>query len=389
MGTTEELDPEGYLIERAREILGEEIPFVFTGDIHDVTTARMLRNADGMAIYHTYPPPTSQTPAEGPPNSLCACWKVAWPVIARAVVPALVRGNELITETGLFGNQVRFAKSLYDNPKVLNAGMQIGNPFTDVPEVCSQAIVITDGDEELAREFALKMAREFWPNRAKMQGVFTGLEESVREAANLESPIMFTDAADAPSSGSPGDSNAIIEEIVRQGQRYSVLAPIVDTPTAAKAHELGGGATFPAMVGGDQDPRYTPLELELTAQSLYEGDDFPLESWGGHKDPGLTAVLTSANLTMDVHSNPINLVDRALFFANGLDPKDFHATVVKSPHCEPPFFEDYVTRNFNVDAPGSTSANLPTLGHTNVKRPIYPLDEDVEYTGTVEIYTRG
>ena len=55
MGTTEELDPEGYLIERARAILGEDIPFVFTGDIHGVTTARMLRHTNGMAIYHTYP----------------------------------------------------------------------------------------------------------------------------------------------------------------------------------------------------------------------------------------------------------------------------------------------------------------------------------------------
>jgi microcystin degradation protein MlrC len=310
------------------------------------------------------------------------------PVIARATVPALVRGNELITETGLFGNQVRCAKSLHNNPKVLNAGMQIGNPFTDVPEVCSQAIVITDGDEELARESALKMAREFWPNRAKMQAIFTPLEESVREAANLDSPIMFTDAADAPSSGSPGDSNAIIEEIVRQGQAYTVLAPIVDAPTAEKAHRRGTGATFIATVGGDQDPRYRPLELELTVQSIYEGDGFPLETWGGHEDPGNTAVLTSGNLTLVVISNPINLVDRALFFANGLDPKDFHATVVKSPHCEPQFFQDYVTRNFNVDAPGSTSANLPSLGHTNVKRPIYPLDEGVEYTGEVEIFTR-
>jgi microcystin degradation protein MlrC len=267
--------------------------------------------------------------------------------------------------------------------------MQIGNPFTDVPEVCSQAIVITDGDEELARESALKMAREFWPNRAKMQGVFTGLEESVREAANLESPIMFTDAADAPSSGAPGDSNAIIEEIVRQGQTYSVLAPIVDDWTAARAHQVGVGGIFESTVGGRSDSRYTPLNLSLKVVRLYEGEGFPLESWGGHEDPGLTAVVKARNLTLVVISNPINLVDRALFFANRLNPKDFHATVVKSPHCEPQFFQDHVPRNFNVDAPGSTSANLPSLGHTNVKRPIYPLDEDVEYTGTVEIYTRG
>ena len=82
-------------------------------------------------------------------------------------------------------------------------------------------------------------------------------------------------------------------------------------------------------------------------------------------------------------------VDRALFFAHGIDPRDFHPIVVKSPHCEPRFFDEWVEENINVDAPGATSANLTTLGHTNCARPMFPLDEDAGFVPTVERFSRS
>ena len=43
--------------------------------------------------------------------------------------------------------------------------------------------------------------------------------------------------------------------------------------------------------------------------------------------------------------------------ANGLDPQDFDLVVVKSPHTEPHMYDLWVEKNFNVDAPGATSAD--------------------------------
>ena len=99
-------------------------------------------------------------------------------------------------------------------------------------------------------------------------------------------------------------------------------------------------------------------------------------------------VLQSDNITFVVFSRPINLVDRAPFYANGLDPKKFHSIIVKSPFCEPEFFDDWCQMNFNVDAPGSTSADLPSLGHTICARPMFPLDENVEFTPQPQVYSR-
>lgn len=51
-------------------------------------------------------------------------------------------------------------------------------------------------------------------------------------------------------------------------------------------------------------------------------------------------------------------------------------------------FADWA-RMLNVDVDGSTSANLPRLGHTRCGRPIFPLDNGVSMKVEVEVYRRG
>jgi microcystin degradation protein MlrC len=106
-------------------------------------------------------------------------------------------------------------------------------------------------------------------------------------------------------------------------------------------------------------------------------------------DAGPTAVLTWDNFTVVVFSKTLSLFDRAMYFANGLNPQDFDLIVVKSPHTEHHMFEAWADCNFNIDVPGATSANLPTLGHTICARPIYPLDPDVAFTPKATLYGAG
>ena len=87
-------------------------------------------------------------------------------------------------------------------------------------------------------------------------------------------------------------------------------------------------------------------------------------------------------------SRPVSLYDRSLFLGHGQDPTRFDAVVVKSPHCQPHFFNTWAAQTLHVDAPGSTSANLPYLGHTVCARPIFPLDANVTFAPKVRIYQR-
>ena len=388
MSAANELDPEGYLLAESRKILGEEIPIVYTQDIHGVTTAKMLKHADGVSVYHTYPHVDfADTGSRAAKQLLRQLNDGTKPVVVRVPIPALVRGEQLITESGLFGNQVSYLKELHNDPRILNAGFQIGNPFTDVPELCSQVLVVTDNDEEFAKEVALKAASEFWDNRLEMQADLDPLEESIAKAAKLKGPVIFTDAADAPSSGASGDSNAIVVEMIRQDYPHTVLVPIVDASAVVRAVEKGIGGRITAKLGGNLDRRFTPVEVKATVISASDGT-FPLEKWPSIEHAGPTVVLEAGKMTFVVFSRPINLVDRAPFYANGLDPQKFHSIIVKSPFCEPEFFDDWCEINLNVDAPGSTSADLPSLGHTICARPMFPLDEVVEFVPEPEVYSR-
>ncbi|MBM3264082.1 MAG: M81 family metallopeptidase [candidate division Zixibacteria bacterium] len=391
MQAENEDDPEGFLLEEARRILGERISFVVSLDLHGILTDRMLRHSDAVVAYHTYPHVDFWETGER------AGWLMqhilfdgARPVTARVKIPALVRGNELITETGAIRHCIRLAKEIEAESGGLSAGVMWGNPFTDVPELRTNSFVVMDGDVDRAQGLAVELADRFWQHRERMQVALTDLEESIRIAAGVSSgTVVLMDAADATSSGASGDSNAILAEMIRQGYRGRVLAPIFDPSAVRKAFAAGIGAPVSVTVGGAFDPtRFRPLALDARVRLLSDGK-FRSESFGWPWDAGDTAVLQADNLTLVVGTRPVSLFDRSFFYAHGQDPRRFDTVVVKSPHCEPHMFADWCAKLIDVDAPGATSANLRSLGHVRCPRPIFPLDAGVAFAPVVEVFGRA
>ncbi len=382
-------DTEGRILLEIRKILGEQVPIVVSLDLHGILTARMLELSDAIAVYHTYPHVDFVQTGERAARLLLKLLdRQARPVTARVRIPALVRGDELITETGLFGRSIRHAQRVENGPQGLSAAMFIGNPFTDVPDLASNAVVVTDDAPERASREALQMAAGFWEVRAELHANLTSLEESVRLAMETGGHVVLTDAADATSSGAPGDSNAILRALVEAGCTRTLLAPIVDAPAVRAAFAAGVGREISVRVGGSIDPRFQPLPLRATVRMLSDGR-CPSESDGAIWNAGDTAVLESGPVTLVVTSRPVHLYDRSLFLAHGQDPARFGIVVVKSPHCQPQFFAARANLLVNVDAPGATSANLRSLGHRRCARPVFPLDEDVTFEPRVTLFQRN
>jgi microcystin degradation protein MlrC len=390
MGADGELDPEGWILKQVRALAGPAVPIVMSLDLHGILTDRMLKQVDGLAIYHTYPHVDfADTGARAARLLLKLLAGGVKPSIARVTIPALVRGDELITKSGCYGDMIREAQRIERDGTALAAGLMIGNPFTDVPELCSQAIVMTDDDPEAAQREAVRLAEMFWPERHRMQGKFVTLERAIRQARTMKGPVLFTDAADATSSGASGDSNLIIKAVRDLGYPGRVLAQIVDEPAARAAHKAGVGAEIEVDLGGSLDPRrFAPMRVKARVKLLSDGKA-RLETMRAPLDAGPTAVLVFDNTTVVVMSRTVSLFDRALYYSNGLDPQDFDAIVVKSPHTEFHMYDQWVEKNFNIDIPGATSANLPTLGHTICARPVFPLDEGVTFMPKPVIYARG
>jgi microcystin degradation protein MlrC len=391
MAAENEDDPEGYLLQETRRILGETIPIVVSLDLHGVLTDRMLQHTDAIIAYHTYPHVDFfETGVRAARLLLRILAGEVRPVTARVRIPALVRGDQLITETGLFGQMIRHAQAVENSLGGLSAGMFIGNPFTDVPALATYSFAVTDGDAARAEREALKMAHDFWKVRHELHANLTGLNEAVEIAKQTtQGTVILVDAADATSSGASGDSNAILWALVDARYKGHALLPMVDPPAVIEAFKAGIGMTIRTPIGGALDKRrFKPMEIEAKVRMLSDGR-FVNESHGTIWNAGHTAVLEAGNIMLVVTSRAVSLYDRSLFLAHGQDPRHFDLVVVKSPHCQPHFYRDWAACMVNVDALGSSSANLPTLGHTRAERPLFPLDEYVNFEPKVKIFQRS
>ncbi|MEZ4870092.1 MAG: M81 family metallopeptidase [Caldilineaceae bacterium] len=392
MSAEGEPDPEGYLLHKLRQIVGEEIPIVISLDLHGILTARMLQESNAIVAYHTYPHVDFfETGVRAARLLLQILAGAVKPVTARVYIPALVRGPELITATGRFGQIIRQAQQMESATAGLAAGMFIGNPFTDVPDLATNSFVVADSDVAWAKAAALELAEHFWRVRAELYQPLITLEEAVATAQSLvdQGTVVFVDAADATSSGASGDSNAILRGLAASGYIGRALLPLVDPQAVAAAFAGGIGAQIQVTLGGRLDPaRFTPLPVTATVRMLSDGEfNSETSNWPWHA--GHSAVLQVGQHTVIATSRPVSLFDRALFYAHGQNPQRFDVVVVKSPHCEEHMFAAWAKAMLNVDVDGSTSANLPRLGHTQCRRPIFPLDQEVTFIPQVEVYQRG
>jgi microcystin degradation protein MlrC len=242
----------------------------------------------------------------------------------------------------------------------------------------------------MAEQEAIRITESFWPNRHQMRVPLISLDEMANRMLEAnQGTIAIVDAADATSSGASGDSNAILKKLIECGYQGRTLLPIVDASAVLQAFEAGVGATIQTQVGGTLDAgRFKPMKIEGRVRHLSDGL-FRSESFGEVWDSGPSAILECDNFTLAISSRAVSLYDRSFFYSLGQNPRNFDAVVVKSPHCQHHMFADWCQEMLNVDAPGSSSANLAYLGHTRCPRPIFPLDQDVALKPVAKIFSRG
>jgi microcystin degradation protein MlrC len=149
--TSEDNDPEGYLLAEVRKIIGN-VPMVGSFDLHGIITEKMMENLNGLAVQHTYPHVDMPQVGAAAAQQLLALMGDAEGAIApkliRVRVPALVRGDNMVTapheNVGYVDSLMKRIIALEAEPGVIAAALCWGNPFTDVPELLSQVLVLVD-----------------------------------------------------------------------------------------------------------------------------------------------------------------------------------------------------------------------------------------------------
>ena len=374
MAGESEDDPEGLLLRKVREVVGT-IPLVASIDLHAILTDRMLDLIDVVVPFHTYPHVDQYETGERAARCLLKLLDGGVkPEVVTVKLPLLVRGDELITATGKYGDAIRMCQEIEASETGLSAGVNIGNAFTDVPELRTNVLVVRDNDRNQAQEDAGKIASFMWEHRELFRAELISVEQSIGVAQSNPGLTVFSDAADATASGASGDSNAILKALVASEFNGRCLVPIVDQPAVEQAVAAGEGARIRVALGGTLDPaRFQPLELEVEVLRLYDGHfayENGLPGFGGR-----IAVVRQHNIDVLIVERSLFFVGQQVFASHGCDPAEYRIVVVKSPNGFRPYYDSIASAICAVDVVGSTSANLPSLPYKKVARPIFPLDD--------------
>jgi len=273
----------------------------------------------------------------------------------------------------------RQLQALERRPDVLAAGIATVQPWLDIPELGSAVVVTTDGQPELAKRLCGELATQLWQRRREYLPELVTVEEGVRLAHDQASGlVVLSDAADATTSGAPGDSVWILRELLKSQWPRPVLVTVVAPDIVEAAAQQGVGAMWSGEIGGVRDWRFgIKLPLTATVERLFEAR-FVLSGHLGRNlaiDMGPSAVLRVGEVRIVVTSRSGPHFAPELFRAAGFDPYAAAVVVAKSPCGFRAMFERQAAAIYSVRAPGCAPPNFWEYEYAQIPRPLWPWDE--------------
>lgn len=394
MAADEHPDVEGEILEAIRKLIGPAIPLVSTLDLHANITSRMVASADALVLYHSIPHvDIYETGIRGAAVLRRILVDGAKPTTAFVKVPASFPAEKANSElaTGMSAEFKRKVQAWEARPEVLAAGLATVQPWLDIPEFGSAVMITTDNNPALAESLCSELASELWARRKEYLPELFTAEEGVQKA--IEHPdglTVLSDAADATTSGAPGDSVWILRELVKHDWPRPVLLTVVSPEVVQKAEALGAGTEHSFSLGGVRDNRFgTKIEFSAKVEKLFDAQ-FTLSGHIGKNLPinmGRCAVLRQKNVAVVVTSRSGPHFAPELFQAAGYDPFAVSVLVAKSPCGFRAAYAARAAQIFSIRAPGCAPSDFWNYEYRNIERPLWPWDEIPSWQPQPRIYS--
>ena len=389
MIATDRDDPDGELIELAREFAGPKGRVVVTLDLHGNISERMVEKCDLIVGYRTNPHvdyiERGEEAALGLRLMLAG---IAEPKAAFIRLPLTPASVSLLTASGPYGDMIdygtrRRAELAGD---ILNVSIFGGFVFSDSTKNGVAIIVTARNDLARARMLAREIAERGWQDRQRWKKQLTPLPEAIRLAKDRNrKPIIFSDSGDNPGGGGTGRTTELLSALVWSGATDVLIGSFFDPTLAALAHKAGVGAHIKASFNSEPGlPCDAPFEADAEVVGLHDGTFIGRlgSAQGRTIKVGPSAALKIGGVTAIVISDRWQTLDPGFFEIFGLDIAKAHTVAVKSRgHFRAGFIPWFPPdRVYEVDTEGLTSPVLERRQWNHIPRPSYPLDEEVSWT---------
>ncbi len=369
-------DVEGEQIALCRRILGAGFPIVLGLDHHANVTRRIMANATAIVGHRTQPHDPFDTGYIGTALLIRVVAGEVKPVMAWRKLPLVTHQEQFLTDRPPMKTWFDQARGMEADKRVLHVGNYPMQPWLDVAEGGWTTIVVTDNDRALAERLADESADLAWSLRdAFLERVALPVDEAVRMAdAAPRGVVVLSDTGDTVFGGAAGDSNLLLESMLRQEIKGRALVPMISAGAAARLHAAGPGATVTLPLGGDATPFFTPLTVTGTVRSISDGH---VATPGMHQreiEMGRSVIFDVGPVTLlitELRGVAGNTPD--VYRALGIEPTDYKMAVVKTA-SNFQYFAPITSQLIRADTRGPGQSDVLGLPWRRLPRPCYPLD---------------
>ena len=375
-------DADAVILDRVSALAGQR-PVIMTFDLHANLHPRMATACRAMIGYRTYPHVDLADRGRDAARLMRATLTGEIdPVCASCQVPLVPHIMTMPTADGPAAELYAAAESIRQELGLLSTSVALGFAYADVPHLGLTAVAVADGDRALAAEGARRIGAGAWARRDRFWIDLPGPREAVEQAvAEQAGPVVLADIGDNVGGGTPGDGTYLLQELVARGATESLLL-LYDPDAVAACCAAGVGSEIMLAVGGKQDTLHGP-SVTVTGQvrALCDGvfqNVGPMRD-GLVDDQGLTAVLAIECGLLVLTSLRMPSWNLEQYRSLGIEPTRAKVIVCKGALAHRAAYQPIAARMIDVDTPGVTPADYRRLPYQVVERPLWRLDEDVDW----------
>lgn len=348
-------DCESDLLAHVRKTVGPDVPVGVELDLHCNVGAGTMRDATVLVLFKEYPHVDVSERAEdlfnvmegaieGRTRPVMATWDCRMIGVFHTTREPM-RGfvDKLMAMEGKDG--------------VLSLSIAHGFPWSDIPEMSSRMIVVTDNDRPKAEKLAKELGMEFWGMRDKTQPPYVTLGTAMARASshNLPKPMVLADVSDNAGGGAASDSTFILRELLDKKIKDAAIAMFWDPGVVKLAFEVGEGAEFDLRLGGKLGPQSgDPIDCRATVIGLAKD---VYTTFGGQRKGttpiGDAAALQIGDVTVIVNTKRSQCHSLDCFRKLGVDPSTKKVVVVKSMQHFHAAYAPIASEVVYVAAPGA------------------------------------
>ena len=370
-------DSEGELLQRLRTIVGAKLPIIASLDLHANVTHRMLREADALVSYRTYPH-----------VDMAATGELAAELLARRLQagqrePQHARRLPFLIPLNAQSTWLQPAQDLYQELAELDAhygcvlSFCMGFPASDFDE-CAPMVWGHGEQAEAAVEQLFARVSEPTQWQLEILPAREAVTQALALAATAAKPVVIADTQDNPGAGGDSNTTGLLHALIAQGagRRFPgqvAVGMMFDAAAGRAAMDAGVGAEIelalgtavPTFSGQLSDP---PLRGRFKVRAISDGRvtlKGPMMR-GLSVNLGPSACLEIDGILIAVVSGKKQLLDREMLRMVGIQAEQMRLIVVKSSNHFRADFTPIASRVLVAKAAGPMAADPADLPWKNL-----------------------